>query len=75
MLAELLRGSHSSIVLNAHFEEDGAIFYREACRLGCEGIVSKRLGSPYHSGRSAHRVKVKNPKAPAVTREAEEDWR
>jgi hypothetical protein len=26
------------------------------------------------SGRSAHCVKVKNPKAPAVTREAEEDW-
>ena len=27
-----------------------------------------------HSGRSAYWVKVKNPKAPAVTREAEEDW-
>ena len=50
------------------------IVYREACRLGCEGIVSKRLGSPYRSGRSPHWVKVKNPKAPAVKREAEEDW-
>jgi hypothetical protein len=48
--------------------------YREACRLGCEGIVSKRLGSPYRSGRSAHWVKVKNPKVPAVRREAERDW-
>ena len=57
-----------------HFDGDGAIVYREACRLGCEGIVSKRLGSPYKHGRSAHWVKVKNPKAPAVTREAEEDW-
>jgi bifunctional non-homologous end joining protein LigD len=55
-------------------EEDGAIVYREARKLGCEGIVSKRLGSPSRSGRSAHWVKVKNPKAPAVTREAEEDW-
>ena len=27
-----------------------------------------------HSRRSAYWVKVKNPKAPAVTREAEEDW-
>jgi hypothetical protein len=35
----------------------------------------KRLGSPYRSGRSPHWVKVKNPKAPAVKREAEEDWR
>jgi len=48
--------------------------FREACKLGCEGIVSKRLGSPYRSGRSPHWVKVKNPIAPAVKREAEEDW-
>jgi bifunctional non-homologous end joining protein LigD len=74
LLAQLLNGSNLSIVLNEHFEEDGAIVFREACRLGCEGIVSKRLGSPYRSGRSPHWVKVKNPKAPAVRREAEEDW-
>jgi ATP-dependent DNA ligase len=36
--------------------------------------VSKRFGSLYRSRRSPHWVKVKNPKAPAVTREAEEDW-
>jgi bifunctional non-homologous end joining protein LigD len=42
-------------------------------KLGCEGIVSKRLGSPYRSVRSPHWVKVKNPKA-QVKREAEEDW-
>jgi hypothetical protein len=47
---------------------------REACKFGCEGIVSKRLGSAYRRGRSPHWVKVKNPNAPAVTREAEEDW-
>jgi len=37
--------------------------------------LSKRLGLLYRSGRSKHWVKVKNPKAPAVRREAEEDWR
>jgi bifunctional non-homologous end joining protein LigD len=74
LLAKLLKGSHLSLVLNEHFEEDGATVYRAACQLGCEGIVSKRLGSPYRSGRSPHWVKVKNPKAPAVKREAEEDW-
>jgi bifunctional non-homologous end joining protein LigD len=74
LLAKLLRGSNLSIVLNEHFEEDGAVVFREACKLGCEGIVSKRLGSLYRSGRSPHWVKVKNPKAPAVKREAEEDW-
>src|SRR5215469_17237420 len=74
LLAKLLKGSHLSIVLNEHFDEDGASVYRAACQLGCEGIVSKRLGSPYRSGRSPHWVKVKNPDAPAVKREAEEDW-
>jgi ATP-dependent DNA ligase len=42
--------------------------------LGCEGIVSKRKDSRYRSGRSHHWVKCKNPAAPAVRREAEEDW-
>jgi bifunctional non-homologous end joining protein LigD len=60
-------------VLNEHIDEPGDILFRHACKLGLEGIVSKRLGSPYRSGRSAHWVKVKNPKAPAVTREAEEN--
>jgi ATP-dependent DNA ligase len=53
---------------------DGAIVFREAYRLGCEGIVSKRLGSIYRRGRSPLWLKVKNPAAPAVKCEAEEDW-
>ena len=74
LLTQLLHGSNPSIVLNQHYEGDGAIVFREACRLGCEGIVSKRLGSIYRRGRSPLWVKVKNPNAPAVKREAEEDW-
>jgi bifunctional non-homologous end joining protein LigD len=74
-LASLLRGAHSTVVLNQHFDGDGAIIYGHACRLGCEGIVSKRLGSLYRSGRTPHWIKVKNPMAPVVTREAEEEWR
>ena len=73
-LAKLLRGAHSSIVLNEHFDGDGAVVYKHACALGCEGIVSKRLGSPYRFGRSGDWIKIKNPDAPAVKREAEEDW-
>ena len=75
LLADLLSGSRHSLVFNECFEDDGEIVFREACKLGCEGIVSKRLGSIYRRGRSPLWVKVKNPKAPAVTREAEEDWR
>jgi bifunctional non-homologous end joining protein LigD len=74
MLAKVVRRPHPGIALNEHYEGDGEIVFKHACKLGCEGIVSKRLGSLYRSGRSAHWVKVKNPKAPAVTREAEEDW-
>jgi ATP-dependent DNA ligase len=36
--------------------------------------VSKRLGSTYRSGRTDRWLKIKNPAAPAVKREAEEDW-
>jgi bifunctional non-homologous end joining protein LigD len=73
-LAKLVRGPHPGIVLNEFFEGDGDILFEHACKLGCEGIVSKRLGSRYRSGRSKHWLKVKNPNAPAVKREAEDDW-
>jgi bifunctional non-homologous end joining protein LigD len=73
-LAKLVRGPHAGIVLNEVFEGGGDILFAHACKLGCEGIVSKRLGSSYRSGRSPHWLKIKNPKAPAVIREAEEDW-
>ena len=36
--------------------------------------MSKRLGSPYVSGRTRHWLNFKNPAAPAVKGEAEEDW-
>jgi len=73
-LAKLVRTPRPGIVLNEHYGGEGDIVFKYACKLGCEGIVSKRLGSPCRSGRFAHWVKVKNPKAPAVKREAEEDW-
>jgi ATP-dependent DNA ligase len=51
-----------------HYDSDGAIIYKHACALGCEGIVSKRRGSHYRSGRVDHWLKIKNPAAPAVKR-------
>ncbi len=74
-LKKLLGKTHRGIAYNRHFDVEGAIVFKNACKLGCEGIVSKRLGSPYRSGRSADWIKVKNPAAPAVKREAEEEWR
>ena len=74
-LKSLLRRTHLGVAFNQHFAADGDTVYRHACALGCEGIVSKRLGSPYRSGRGDLWVKIKNPAAPAVKREAEEEWR
>jgi bifunctional non-homologous end joining protein LigD len=43
-------------------EGDGALVFDHACKLGLEGIVSKRLGGVYSGGRSRNWVKVKNAK-------------
>ena len=54
--------------------QNDAYHFKHACKRNCEGIVSKRPGSLYRSGRrSARWVKVKNAKAAAVTREAHAD--
>jgi ATP-dependent DNA ligase len=42
--------------------------------MGLEGIVSKRLGSRYRSGRSPDWLTFKNPAAPAGKHEADENW-
>ena len=44
MLAPLLRKPLPGLVFNATFEEPGDVVFKHACALGCEGIVSKRLG-------------------------------
>jgi bifunctional non-homologous end joining protein LigD len=74
ILATFLSHPQDGITFNEHHTGDAAIFFKQACGLGCEGIVSKRLGSSYRSGRADCWVKVKNPAAPAAKREAEEDW-
>jgi ATP-dependent DNA ligase len=53
---------------------DGEAVFRHACELGLGGFVSKRKDSAYRSGRSPDWLKMKNADAPAVKREAEEDW-
>ena len=74
LLIRLLAKASVGLQVNDHTVEPGDVVFRHACQLGFEGIVSKRLGSAYRSGRSRHWIKSKNPAAPAVKREAEEDW-
>ena len=49
------------ILFNEALAEEGSVVFVKACELGLEGIVSKREGSPYRSGRSPNWVKTKNP--------------
>ena len=73
-LASLLRAWLPGLRLNEHPAQPGDLVFRHACKMGLEGIVSKRLDSRYRSGRSKDWLKFKNPDAPAVKREAKEDW-
>jgi bifunctional non-homologous end joining protein LigD len=63
-LASILRQSRPGVRLNEHLAHDcGLTVFQHACQLGCEGIVSKRVGSRYRSGRSLDWLKFKNPDA------------
>jgi len=73
-LASIVAKASPGIRFNEHIEGDGPTVFAHACKLGLEGIVSKRKDSAYRSGRSPDWLKMKNADAPAVKREAEEDW-
>jgi bifunctional non-homologous end joining protein LigD len=62
------------IVLSTPTDEDGATIFQQACRIGLEGIVSKRLAAPYRSGPSRDWIKVKNPSSPAMICAREVEW-
>ncbi len=58
-LSRLLGDGHGLIRYASHVVGGGAAVFREACRLGLEGIVSKRADQPYRPGRNAGWVKTK----------------
>jgi bifunctional non-homologous end joining protein LigD len=51
-LEMMLTKAGPGIRFNEHMEGDGETVFRHACKLGLEGIVSKRKDSAYRSGRS-----------------------
>jgi bifunctional non-homologous end joining protein LigD len=73
-LASVLSRAAPGLRLNEHIEADGPTVFAHACRMGLEGIVSKRRNSTYRSRPSRDWLKSKNPASAAVKREAEEDW-
>ncbi len=52
-----------SIRFNEHLIGDGPTVFEHVCRMGLEGIVSKRTDAPYRSGPSKAWVKTKNPES------------
>lgn len=60
-LARLLSGTEESGIVrySDHVAGNGARFYKEACRMGLEGIVSKRADAPYRARRTRSWLKVK----------------
>jgi bifunctional non-homologous end joining protein LigD len=74
-LSSVLAEAATGVRFNEHLEfDDGEAVFHHACKMGLEGIVSKRKDSPYRSGRSPEWLKMKNPTCEAMRREAEEDW-
>jgi bifunctional non-homologous end joining protein LigD len=71
ILAKLIGRRSLGIVLSEHTDED---IFRGVCKMGLEGVVSKKLSAPYRSGRSTDWLKIKNPDGPAMIRARDGEW-
>ena len=58
-LSALLAEAPESVVYSDHIKGDGEKVLAECCRMGLEGIVSKRADRPYVSGRTVFWIKTK----------------
>ncbi|TPO01276.1 DNA ligase D [Mesorhizobium sp. B1-1-5] len=60
-LAELLgqQPEHSALRFSDHFHEPGKVMLQHVCRMGLEGVVSKRADALYRSGRGLSWIKSK----------------
>jgi bifunctional non-homologous end joining protein LigD len=58
-LKKLIGRRTSRLRYAAHVDGDGRAFFNQACRLGLEGIISKRASEPYRPGRHGDWLKTK----------------
>jgi bifunctional non-homologous end joining protein LigD len=61
VLSRKTKAMRDGIQISEALTGDGAAIFRHVCGLGLEGIVSKRIGSRYVSGRTRAWLKTKNP--------------
>lgn len=59
MLQGLMSRIPDNIIFSEHFMEDSSDFFRTACDLNLEGMISKQVDSSYSSGRNDLWVKTK----------------
>ena len=60
-LASLLRRSLPGVQFNAHLTHPGDVVFQHACKMGLEGIVSKRLGLALSVGPDNRLAQVQEP--------------
>lgn len=59
LLADLIGSTESPIQFSEAFDATGAETFEASCLHGLEGIIAKRLDSPYRSGRNGDWIKIK----------------
>jgi DNA ligase D-like protein (predicted ligase) len=59
LLREALRFQDKALRFSAHRNRDGEAYFAEACRKGWEGLIAKRVDSPYSPKRSRDWLKLK----------------
>ena len=74
-LARLIgKSNRHAIRYSEHLTDDGPTVFEHVCRMGLEGIVSKRIDAPYRSGPSKTWLKSKKPGLGAERFEKLSDW-
>jgi ATP-dependent DNA ligase len=61
LLSRKTKAMRDGIQVSEAITGDGAAIFRHACSMDLEGIVSKRIGSRYVSGRTRAWLKTNNP--------------
>ena len=63
LLKELLEGAPRTFVYVDYLQAEGERVFRQACKMGLEGVVAKRGNAPYSSGRQESWIKLKCTKS------------
>jgi bifunctional non-homologous end joining protein LigD len=59
LLEQLVSANDGIVRYSNHFDENGALVLRHACRLSLEGVISKLRNAPYRTGRAKSWIKSK----------------